>query len=300
MKLRLGSSCNMGEYSFERLKKYGYECGDFQMANTDDEIYHVSDEEFVKRLEQVKGYADKNGIEIHQMHGPWVWPPREETKEGQVERFEKMSKSISAAPILGCKYWVIHPMLPFGVYDIHLNKEKENWDFNLDYFSRLTEVAKKHDVTICLENMPWNSYSIATPYRIVELVEAINDEHFQCCLDTGHIACFNNYPVGDAARTMGKHLKVLHVHDNHGGDSHELPYLGKINWENFYQGLCDIGYDGVFNFECQPPHWLLNGLSADLMERALVAIAKQILHENIEQNVCESASEKDADSLRKG
>ena len=51
MKLRLGSSCNMGEYSFERLKKYGYECGDFQMANTDDEIYHVSDEEFVKRLE---------------------------------------------------------------------------------------------------------------------------------------------------------------------------------------------------------------------------------------------------------
>ena len=282
MKLRLGSSCNMGEYSFERLKKYGYECGDFQMANTDDEIYHVSDEEFVKRLETVKGYADKNGIEIHQMHGPWVWPPREETEEGRKERFEKMSKSISAAPILGCKYWVIHPMLPFGIYDIHLNKEKETWDFNLEYFSRLTEVAKKHDVTICLENMPWNSYSIATPYRIVELVKVVNDEHFQCCLDTGHVACFNNYPVGDAVRTMGKHLKVLHVHDNHGGDSHELPYLGKIDWEGFYRGLCDIGYDGVFNFECQPPHWVMNSVSSDYMEKALVAIAKQILHEPIE------------------
>ena len=272
----------MGEYSFERLKKYGYECGDFQMANTDDEIYHVSDDEFVKRLETVKGFADKNGIEIHQMHGPWVWPPREETKEGQIERFEKMSKSISAAPILGCKYWVIHPMLPFGTYDIHLNKEKENWEFNLDYFSRLVEVAKKHDVTICLENMPWNSYSISTPYRIVELVEAINDEHFQCCLDTGHVACFNNYPVGDAVRTMGKHLKVLHVHDNHGGDSHELPFLGNINWEGFYQGLCDIGYDGVFNFECQSPHWKMNPVSSDYMEKALVAVAKQILHEPVE------------------
>ena len=282
MKLRLGSSCNMGEYSYERLKRYGYECGDFQMANTDDEIYHVSDEEFVKRLETVKGYADKNGIKIHQMHGPWVWPPREETKEGQKERFEKMSKSISAAPILGCKYWVIHPMLPFGIYDIHLNKEKETWDFNLEYFSRLTEVAKKHDVTICLENMPWNSYSISTPYRIVELVKAINDENFQCCLDTGHVACFNNYPVGDAVRTMGKYLKVLHVHDNHGGDSHELPFLGKIDWEGFYQGLCDIGYDGVFNFECQPPHWIMNSVSSDYMEKALVAIAKQILHEPIE------------------
>ena len=279
MKLRLGSSCNMFEYSFARLNKYGYDCGDFQMANTDDEIYHVSDEEFVKRLEVVKGFADKYNVKIHQMHGPWVWPPREETKEGQIERFEKMSKSISAAPILGCKYWVIHPMLPYGTYDIHLNKEKENWEFNLDYFSRLTEVAKKHNVTICLENMPWNSYSISTPYRIVELVEAINDEHFQCCLDTGHVACFNNYPVGDAVRTMGKYLKVLHVHDNHGGDSHELPYLGKIDWEGFYKGLCDIGYDGVFNFECQPPHWLLNSESADLMEKALVLIAKQILHE---------------------
>lgn len=282
MKLRLGSSCNMQENSFERLKKYGYDCGDFQMANTNDEIYHVPHDEFVKRLEAVKGYADKHGIVIHQMHGPWTWPPPEEKEENRQKRFEDMSKSISAAQILGCKYWVIHPMLPFGIYDIHLNKEKENWDFNLEYFSRLTEVAKKHDVTICLENMPWNSYSIATPYRIVELVKAVDDEHFQCCLDTGHVACFNNYPVGDAVRTMGKNLKVLHVHDNHGGDSHELPFLGNIDWEGFYQGLCDIGYDGVFNLECQPPQCKMNSVSTDYMEKALVAVAKQILHEPIE------------------
>jgi AraC-like DNA-binding protein len=143
MKLRLGSSCNMQEYSFERLKKYGYDCGDFQMANTNDEIYHVPHDEFVKRLEAVKGYADKHGIVIHQMHGPWTWPPPEEKSENREKRFEQMSKSISAAQILGCKYWVIHPMLPFGTHDIHLNKEKENRDFNLEYFSRLTEVAKK-------------------------------------------------------------------------------------------------------------------------------------------------------------
>ena len=282
MKLKLGSSCNMGEYSFERLKKYGYECGDFQMANTDDEIYHVSDEEFVKRLETVKGYADKHGIAIHQMHGPWCWPPKEETKEGAEERFEKMSKSISAAPILGCKYWVIHPMMPYGTFDIHLDKIKETWDFNVDYFTRLTEVAKKYDVTICIENMPMLNYSLATPGKLVELVETINDEHFRCCLDTGHVACFNNYPVGDAVRTMGKYMKVIHVHDNHGNDSHELPYLGKVDWEGFYQGLCDVGYDGVFNFECQPPHWVMNSVSSDYMEKALVAIAKQILHEPVE------------------
>ena len=282
MKLRLGNSCGFNEIDYENLAGYGYDCGDFQMANTDDDIYHCSQEEFVKRLETVRGYADKHGIVIHQMHGPWTWPPPEEKEELREQRFEQMSRSISAAPILGCKYWVIHPMLPYGVYDIHRNMERENREFNIDYFTRLVEVAKKHDVTICLENMPWNSYSISTPYRIVELVEEINDEHFKCCLDTGHVACFDNYPLGDAVRTMGKHLKVLHVHDNHGGDSHELPYLGRIDWENFYEGLCDIGYDGVFNFETSAPRWKLAPEIYDLLSRAQVLMAKQILHEPIE------------------
>lgn len=282
MKLRLGNSCGQNEGSYERLAKYGYECGDFQMANTDDSIYHCSDEEFVERLKTIKGYADKHGIVIHQMHGPWTWPPPEEKEETREERFEQMAKSISAAPILGCKYWVIHPMMPYGTFDIHLDKIKETWDFNVDYFTRLTEVAKKHDVTICVENMPMLNYSLATPGKLVELVEEINDEHFQCCLDTGHVACFNNYPLGDAVRTMGKYLKVLHVHDNHGGDSHELPYLGNIDWEGFYQGLVDINYQGVFNFETNAPHWKLNPVSGDLMQKALVYIAKQILHEPIE------------------
>ncbi len=62
MKLRLGNSCGQEEYTYSNLARYGYDCGDFQMANTDDEIYHVSDEEFVKRLETIKGYADKHGI----------------------------------------------------------------------------------------------------------------------------------------------------------------------------------------------------------------------------------------------
>lgn len=282
MKLRLGNSCGQDEALFERLAKYGYDCGDFQMADTDNSIYHCSDEEFVERLKAIKGYADKHGIVIHQMHGPWTWPPPEEKEECREKRFEEMAKSISAAPILGCKYWVVHPMMPYGANDIHLDKTKETWDFNVDYFTRLTEVAKKYDVTICVENMPMLNYSLATPGKLVGLVETINDEHFQCCLDTGHVAVFNNYPVGDAVRTMGKHLKVLHVHDNHGGDTHELPFLGNIDWEGFYKGLCDIEFDGVFNLETNVPHWKINPVSADLMQKALVLIAKQIMHESIE------------------
>ena len=281
MKLRLGNSCGQDESSYERLAKYGYDCGDFQMANTDDELYHVSEEEFEKRLKTIKGFADKYKIKIHQMHGPWTWPLKELTMQGKEERFEKMSKSISAAPILGCKYWVIHPMMPFNTYDIHLDKSKETWDFNVDYFLRLTEVAKRYDVTICVENMPMINYSLATPRKLVELVETINDEHFQCCLDTGHVACFGNYPIGDAVRTMGKHMKVVHVHDNHGQDSHELPYFGSIDWEDFYQGLCDVKFDGVFNFETNAPYEKLAPETADIMQKVLISIAKQILHEPV-------------------
>lgn len=282
MKLRLGNTSMQYEESYALLAKYGYDCADFQMAYTEDSIYTCEKDEFVSRLKTIKSYADNYGITIHQMHGPWSWPIREEKPGGAEERFEKMSKSITAAPYLGCKNWVIHPLMPYGIFDIHLMKDKDTFDFNVDFFSRLLKIAKENDVTICVENMPYKNYSLSTPAKLVQLVETINDENFRLCLDTGHIACFNNLPVGDAARTMGKYLRVLHVHDNHTEDSHEIPYLGKIDWEEFYQGLVDIKFDGVFSLETQVPHWKVNEKAYDLMARALVMIAKQILHEPVE------------------
>lgn len=53
-----------------------------------------------------------------------------------------------------------------------------------------------------------------------------------------------------ALLTMGKRIKVLHVHDNMGvTDQHLAPYMGNINWEDFIQSMREIDYQGSFSFE---------------------------------------------------
>ena len=111
-----------------------------------------------------------------------------------------------------------------------------------------------------------------------KLIDDINDDHFKACLDTGHVNCFETRNLGDAVRILGNDLKVLHVHDNRfGRDSHDLPYFGSADWDSFYEGLKDVGYNGVFNLETSPP-WKLGEELYDEMAKLLVKIAKKIIH----------------------
>ncbi len=124
----------------------------------------------------------------------------------------------------------------------------------MNFFHTLLPVAKEYGVTICLENMPMLAFSIAKPSDILRLVEEINDDSFQICLDTGHVSVFAELSIGDEVRRLGDHIKVLHVHDNMlSRDLHLMPYFGKLNWSEFISELKDIGYKGVFSLETEPP-----------------------------------------------
>ena len=75
-------------------------------------------------------------------------------------------------------------------------------------------------------------------------------------MDTGHtneIVRFGAPDVPETIRILGKDIKVLHLHDNEGYyDSHLPPLIyGKnnINWQETFNALVDIGYNGVYNYE---------------------------------------------------
>ena len=44
-------------------------------------------------------------------------------------------------------------------------------------------------------------------------------------------------------------LKVTHIHDNYGTDSHNQPFDGTINWDDVRKALTDINYDGELTSE---------------------------------------------------
>ncbi|MBR6766475.1 MAG: sugar phosphate isomerase/epimerase [Clostridia bacterium] len=243
-----------GTNAYLKLKEQGFSCSDFNISETGTPIYTLPEEEADKILIAERKLAEAAGIEISQVHGPWRWPPKDDTPEDLKERMEKMKRSIRATAVIGCKNWVVHPIMPFGIEDIPAGKSKETWEMNLSFMTELLKTAKEYDVTICLENMPMLQFSLATPEKILEFVRQMNDDHFKICLDTGHVSVFPDLVLADEVRRLGDEIRVLHVHDNnYGRDAHMFPCFGINDWKSFGKALKDIGFSGSFSLETRPP-----------------------------------------------
>ena len=283
--MNIGISANMyknaydrwGEERYKKMKEHGYSSIDFGMADTNSIIYTASQEESDAILLHEKELAEKAGIEISQVHGPWRWPAKDFSEEDRNERMEKMKKSIRATALMGCKNWVIHPIMPYGVTEINTENSEKTWNMNLVFMRELLKTAKEYDVTICLENMPMLEFSLAKPADILRFVQTINDPHFKICLDTGHVSVFPELSVGDVVRGLGDEIQTLHVHDNRNSlDLHLMPLLGVIDWQDFSKALKDIDFKGSFSLETLPPV----KLSDNIFEEMCVTyckIAKEII-----------------------
>lgn len=264
------------EETYKKLKEHGYSCTDLDLSNTESEIYSVTEKEAEKLIKHEKKLADLSHIEIVQMHGPWRWPPRDLTQDDRCERAEKMEKSIRLASIIGCKNWVIHPIMPYGTEEIETENAERTRDMNLEFMSRLLETAKEYGVTICFENMPMHKFSLSKPNEVLEFVNEINDDNFKICLDTGHVSVFSDLDLAQEVRRCGDKIRTLHVHDNsHGYDMHMIPYFGIIDWKGFACALRDIKFDGCFSLETMPPRILSDDIFEDMC-KALFKTAKEI------------------------
>lgn len=261
--------------AFERMKQHGYDCTDYQgLIHTDTELFAMDAAGFERTLLGVRRDAENAGIEIYQAHGPWRWPPQDTTPEERAERFEKMSRSILGCQILGCPNFIIHPIMPFG--DWQDPEPDKLWEMNLEFFSRLCEVARAHDTVICFENMPMTALSLSTPEQILRFVKMIDSPYMRVCLDTGHCSVFGLSPA-DAVRLFGKeYLRALHVHDNDGrADRHMLPGEGVIDWEDFARALAEIDCECPVSIETQVSG-KIPADQRDAAERELADIAKKL------------------------
>ena len=230
-----------------------------------------------KILLREKRLAEEAGIEISQVHGPWRYPPKDGTEEERAERMEKMKISIRATSVVGCKHWVVHPLMPFGTGDRGTPEAKITRKINIEFLKELLKTAKEYGVIICLENMPMLNFSISTPAEILSVVNEINDENLQICLDTGHVNVFKDLNIYEEVKRVGEKLRVLHVHDNViSRDIHLMPYFGTIDWKGFATALKEINFNGSFSIETTPPASLPDDLFEEA-SRLLVNIIKRII-----------------------
>lgn len=254
----------------------GFSCVDLSLAGTEGWAYNDPEDDAKAELKKIYDELKNDGIEINQIHGPWRYPPRDFTEEDRCERLERMKRSIRMSAHMGCKRWVIHPIMPFGTEDVGTGNEEKTWEVNKAFMSELLKVAKEVGVIICFENMPFLKLSLSSPQSIVKFVREMNDDNFKICLDTGHANVFHDMTIGEVVRLMGDKLEVLHVHDNNGKDDfHWIPATGTLDWEEFGKALVEIGFDGVFSYETEVPKNMTNG-AYEYVGKAFVSFGKEI------------------------
>jgi len=257
------------EIRYQKIKEDGFDCLDYAMSNTEIEPYTLDDDAFAAYLANDRQIIEDAGIFVHQVHGPWRWPPQDFTEEDRAERMEKMMRSIRGTAILGCQNWVIHPIMPYGTHDREEGdvefQIQQTWELNVVFMRKLLECAKENNVIISIENMPMTRFSLGSVSDIMRLVREIDDDNFRVCLDTGHVNVFAGHSLYDAVMEIGDKLQTLHIHDNSGyGDEHKLPWLGTADWAGFGRALREIGFDGVFSYEANVPKGLPKELYPDV------------------------------------
>lgn len=281
---------------FEALQKAGFSCADFSLNTYLDNttlynfelntFFDKSDKELEEYFAPHKEGARRAGIVINQMHMPYPnYVPNGSKKLNDYLRNEVAPKSMKICHFFGCTNIVIHGFK----LTRQLGSEAAEWEQTELFLDSLAPMAKELGITMCIENLYEGiaGHIVEGPCcdarKAVERIERMNEKYgaevLGFCFDTGH-ANLVGIDFEDFITTLGKHLKVLHIHDNDGvGDLHQIPFTftktrentSSTDWEGFVRGLKNIHYDGVLNFETAP---VLNAFPLEMKQEALTFIAK--------------------------
>jgi len=236
------------------FKDAGYDALDmslFEMSTKPDSLFLRDD--YKEYSESIRKDVHEAGLFFNQSHVPFVfnWKNPNEYEE----RFMPLNiRGIIVSGILGVKNAIVHPY-HYGEYFGH---EDEVFDINMKFYRDLLPYAKEYGVRIAIENMwrtePKRKYicpsACGTAAELARYIDTLDDDTFVACLDLGHCGLVGE-EAQDAIRILGHdRLKALHVHDNnYREDTHTLPMLSMMDWNEISKALADIDYDGEFTFE---------------------------------------------------
>ena len=115
----------------------------------------------------------------------------------------------------------------------------------MECYQSLGPVLARHGVTIAIEPLNrFETYFLNTAADAVALCDQINHPNVGILFDTFH-ANIEEKNIGQAYRTVGRHLKHVHTCENDRG----IPGSGHVEWQEVFQALRDIRYDGWLTIE---------------------------------------------------
>ena len=253
-------------------KKVGADAVDFTLTGfydclKTDNLYTKGDEAVIEHFTELRKYADSIGIEFAQTHGRIRGICMDSVKDDAFYKGARLD--CIATRILGAKHCVFHTVssnqLPKDITPEAMH------ELNFKMFTGVLPYAKENGIKIATETFGnlgpaytdmdffGDVEEFIKGYEVVASVKDFRD-YFCYCVDTGHSNMAAHHPgqpsVPDLIRRLGPAVEVLHLNDNEGQtDMHAIPFVRShplthaLNWQDVFQALDEIGYQGYYNLE---------------------------------------------------
>ena len=158
-----------------------------------------------------------------------------------------VKKSIDLCAAIGGQTLVVHS----GNYTYSITEgpdlfsdpvTKLQWDTNIDSLKQINDYANSNGVVVCLENLGGFGSVDRSFEDLLAIREAVG-ESLKFTLDVGHARLNKNYGVEKGLKTLGEHIRHIHITDNHGETDDHMAI-----------GDGDSDYSAVVEFAKDFPH----------------------------------------------
>ncbi len=129
------------------------------------------------------------------------------------------------------------------------DQRQREWDLAVDNIHQVCVMAQGHGLSIALEPLNrFESYMINTAEDVMRFIEDVNHSSAKVLLDGFHMT-IEEKNIREAIQRVGDKLIHVQVSENHRG----IPGTGLTPWDQFVEGLQDIGYQGSIVIESFTP-----------------------------------------------
>ncbi len=211
------------EHAASILSNAGFHLLDFTPKTAEEEF-------FVMRM------TEKGIFSVYQTHSPY-----NRYAQGDIaEHKAAVAETLRLTARIGAKYFVIHGD------EFDFEKQEYTADaallYNYDYYAPIVEEAGRLGIRIAFENVFEDSKVrprfCSQAEDLARLIDKFDAPHVCACWDTGHAAVAFRENQPDAISLLGSRIECTHIHDNYlNGDTHMIPFTGKINWQSCMSAL---------------------------------------------------------------
>lgn len=169
--------------------------------------------------------------------------------------------ALDAATLLGAKLVTFHPASIEG----EISQANERWASLEETLQDLGGYADDRDLKIAIENFPFPFFG-CDPLELYNRIDNLDMPNVGMTLDIGHAFCGGHLP--HVLTQFGDKIFAVHASDNRGRvDEHLTPGQGYVPWENIFNGLRQMGYNGPIVIEVRDGRQM-NQICADIVDFA--------------------------------